>query len=800
MVPFGLSFALPWVFLGLLVWLVLPRRRGWGLRLLATALVLAALAQPSISQPSQRVALLVDVSESVGEEALAAARRFDFSSVQEGMDVIYFAEDAGLAEEGLATPRDRSRFLNFGRTDIARALQVARAFEAQRVLLISDGIESQGDALLALPGVPVDVYGVAPLPNTRLVRLIAPDEASPGETVMVTAVIESDQEAEVILRPRVGSEDLEPIRRSVSPGRTPISFSFAVEEAENIRLTTSLEVDFEQPESDDALAADIAVTESQAVLVVGDPAMAELLSAQGFTVVAGSPEDITRPFPYGAAIIRENSRAFTAGQLSFLEDFVRGGGGLMMTGGEASFGLGGWYRTAVEEILPVSTDLRTDVEFPMVATVVVFDRSTSMTAGRPTRISLARQGAIDLVELAHSDDLLGLITFDSTHEWHFRPRPATERGKREMLEAILRIQPQGGTIVGPAYGEAIDALRDTDAAIKHIILLTDGEFFDGRTPFSTGPRPDFVGMAAEALEDGITTTTIGTGEADFDIIERMAQAGGGRFYAAIDTTTLPQIFTSEALTTTRSFLREEPVAPRVREHPLLSGLRGSAPTIDAYIASSLRSGSEMLMEGLDGEPILAISRQGLGRTAALTTDLNAWAGQLGSWEELPGVLGTVVRWLEASPPQYSASVTSEGGRARVVVDAVQDGEYVSGERLEARYDGRSVPLSQTAPGRYEAALEGASSGGSVVIVSGSEIVARGAVNTPNPEFDAEGAEALLSEIARRSRGERLIEPGRYEPPMSASAVAIWPWLAVAGLLLFTLELVYRRFAGLRADA
>jgi Mg-chelatase subunit ChlD len=796
MLPFGLQFALPWVLLGLLLWLVLPRKKGWVLRLIASALLLAALAQPSLSQPSQRVAVLVDVSDSVGDNAIEGASAFDFSAVQDQLDVLYFAGDASQVE-GLSATRERLGFLDLGRTDIARALQVAGAAEAQRILLISDGIESSGDALSALPGVPVDVYGVAPRANARLLRLIAPEEANPGETVQVTAVVESDREAEVVLRPRLGEQDLEPIRRRVEAGRTPISFSFPVEEAQDIRLTASLEVDFEQPHEDDAQAVDIAVTESPPLLVVGDPAMAGLLAAQGFAVVEGSPADITYPFPYGAVIIRESANAFTPGQLNFLGDFVRGGGGLMMTGGQESFGLGHWYRTAVEEILPVSTDLRTEVEFPLVAIVVVFDRSTSMTAGRPSRISLARQGAIDLVELVHPNDMVGLITFDSTHEWHFRPRLATERGKREMLNAIMRITPQGGTIVGPAYQEALDALRETEAAIKHIIILTDGEFFDGRTPFSSGPRPDFEAMAAGGLADGITTTTIGTGEADFETIERMAIAGGGRFYAATDTSTLPQVFTSEALTMTRSFLREESFSPRLREHPLTSGLRGGVPTIDAYVASSLKPESEMLLEGLDGEPVLAISRQGLGRTAAFTTDLNAWAGSLAAWPELPGVFGTVVRWLQASPPQYSASLAPEGNRLHIVVDAVQDGQYVNSERLEARYDGAQMVLSQTAPGRYEGTLDTPASGGSVVIVRGSDIVARSAVNTPNPEFDAEGAEALLTEIARRSRGEMIPEPGLYQPPMSTSAVAIWPWLASAGLMLFMLELVYRRFAGLR---
>jgi uncharacterized membrane protein len=79
------------------------------------------------------------------------------------------------------------------------------------------------------------------------------------------------------------------------------------------------------------------------------------------------------------------------------------------------------------------------------------------------------------------------------------------------------------------------------------------------------------------------------------------------------------------------------------------------------VATTLRAEAEALMVGRDAEPLLAVGRHGLGRSAAFTSDLNAWLGELGAWPELPGVLGTVVRWLQARP---DATASPPSGAAR----------------------------------------------------------------------------------------------------------------------------------------
>lgn len=790
--PFGLTFEAPWVLLALLALPLLPRSRAWGLRVAALALLVVALAQPGLGRPSRDVALLVDVSDSLGVKGVAAARSLDLSGLKTNPAVFYFGTDATSVT---ALNADVPEFLNTQQTDLARALQVAQASGASRALLISDGAESVGDALLALPGFAVDTLHLNSLDNVRLVGLLAPEQVSPFETVEVTAVVESDRPGAITLWPTAAGEDLEPVTVNVQQGRQAVSFTVQAGNTDTLQVAAALQTDFEQPTSDDSGEVAINVSEGSSVLVIDDSALAELLQAQGIEVTVGTPADITAPLAFDAVALRGSAGNFTTGQLELLKTYVQDGGGLLMTGGPESFGFGAWYRTPVEEVLPVNTDLRTEVELPLVALVIVLDRSQSMATGNPSKIELAKEGALGVVDLAYQDDLLGLIVFSDANatEWAFDLRRATERGKREMAAAILGIQTQGGTILEPAYKQAIDALASTEAAIKHIIILSDGKLYDGGVFGAPSQPVDFNSTAAAAGALGITTSAIAIGEgADFERMESIARSGGGRYYAALDVNTLPRIFTNEALTATRSLLREDSLAPTLRANPLVPEGLGAPPALDAYIATTLKPTAETILEGLQGEPVLAVSRQGLGRSAAFTTDLNAWAGSLGEWEALPGLLGTVTRWLQTRPADFEATVTREGTQFKVVVDAVRGGDYVNGLPLEARYGGTTTPLAQVAPGRYEG-LVPAAEGGTLLVLDGDEIVARENVAAPDAEFDTAGGETLLRTVAERTGGEFYTSLDRYAPSTPDDATPLWPWVALAGLIVFLLELVLRRF-------
>jgi uncharacterized membrane protein len=68
------------------------------------------------------------------------------------------------------------------------------------------------------------------------------------------------------------------------------------------------------------------------------------------------------------------------------------GGGLLVCGGNRSFASGGYYKTAIDDILPVSREDRQPSKKAATAFSIVLDRSGSMavtTPGGQTKMDLA---------------------------------------------------------------------------------------------------------------------------------------------------------------------------------------------------------------------------------------------------------------------------------------------------------------------------------------------------------------------------------------------------------------------------
>src|SRR5436853_7518430 len=102
-------------------------------------------------------------------------------------------------------------------------------------------------------------------------------------------------------------------------------------------------------------------------------------------------------------------------QLMMVRAYVHDlGGGFIMIGGDNSFGAGGYYKTPVEEALPVSLDIRNKKHFPSLALVLVIDESGSMNEqqlGR-SKIELAQEASFAAVDALSDRDSAGVIAFN----------------------------------------------------------------------------------------------------------------------------------------------------------------------------------------------------------------------------------------------------------------------------------------------------------------------------------------------------------------------------------------------------
>ena len=207
--------------------------------------------------------------------------------------------------------------------------------------------------------------------------------------------------------------------------------------------------------------------------------------------------------------------SMTMQQMEILRTYVEDlGGGLVMIGGDQSFGLGGYYKTTLEEILPVRSNFDKEKEKPSLAMVLVIDKSGSMGG---QKMEQAKDAAKAAVELLAPKDKVGVIAFEGDVFWIADVQPASN--KASIIDKISAIEAGGGTVMGPPMEAALEALQQTVAKLKHVILLTDGESNTG-TSLSE--------VLSEKLD--IPVFAIRFGEASSDQLETLTKATSGRTF------------------------------------------------------------------------------------------------------------------------------------------------------------------------------------------------------------------------------------------------------------------------------
>jgi hypothetical protein len=325
--------------------------------------------------------------------------------------------------------------------------------------------------------------------------------------------------------------------------------------------------------------------------------------------------------------------------------------------------------------------------------------------------------------------------------------PAGETGR--IRRALGGLSAGGGTNLLPALEEARRALRREATAVRHCIVLSDGE----TSPF--GLRRVVEGMVAE----GATLSTVGIG-ADFDarLLGYLAQWGGGRSFPAVDPGVLPRVVTldtrriveagEEAVKRAKPLPdappppeRDPPPAPpsppakpappsgppaRVAleaadPSALLEGLGPWPAAVPPEAAPEARQATTLALRFAEGGgPALVLGRHGLGRTAVLVFDPSDLAG----WEGFAPALARIARGLAPAGPGPRVEVVAvEPGAAgtRVVFDVRGDGDgTLPVPRVEALDPGgdspAAVPVERESARRFAARVPPGAPGPRTLVV------------------------------------------------------------------------------------
>ncbi|HLK39719.1 MAG TPA: VWA domain-containing protein, partial [Polyangiaceae bacterium] len=709
------------------------------LRIAFIALLALGLARVARTATSQKVCTvyLVDVSDSVSDLALEDARvQVNEAIAAKPKDdlvrLITFAKrprSVALPEDGGPVARIERHGPGLGAgTDIASALQLAYGVFPEgylrRAVVVSDGVQTDGDLLAEANRAReygVKIFATAyrrPVPGEVAVReLRLPDKVHEQETFDLHASVFSSipQKVKLVLKQGDVINGLDGVKVvDLQPGDNDVPFRSKA--AVPGSVTYSLEAtETEQDhfkENNRASSATTVVGMPVVLYVDGNPARASYLSsalsAQQFNVDTFDPLPTTlrEAEKYDFIIVSDMpAERVSLTQQETIEQYVRDlGGGFLFAGGENGYGLGGWYHTTIERILPVRMDAEKRRDEPEVAMALAIDRSGSMT-GLP--LEMAKQAARATADALAGDDLLEVIAFDSQPTRIVRMTPAKHRAR--IQTDIARIQAGGGTEIFPALDAAYQAMSTTRAKRKHVVLLTDGQ-----AP-QNGIRDLVQAMAAE----NITVTTVGLGGGvDENLLRMIADVGGGRFYKVADPQSLPRIFTRETEMVSRSAVVEEYFQPRLASPA--DFLRGidvtAAPFLHGYVATRLKPPpAQEILESELGEPILARWHVGLGWSMAWTSDLkNLWAVEWLRWPQWGQFWGQLVReHMRQKKRQVfdmRAEVDPATGRAHAVLDAIgTDDAFQNGLDAKLTSTGpqpggetRTAPMRQTAPGRYEA--------------------------------------------------------------------------------------------------
>lgn len=695
-----------------------------------------------------------------------------------------------------------------------------------RIVLLSDGNATHGGSSLATlveSNCPVDtvLLPVRSDPEVQLSSVQAPTQVRQGQPFYVEVVISSNQDAEGYVDLyrgdiQVGAENATTIK--VKPGENRFRFRQSVEGKKQETFAARLRgFDDTLLDNNESSAIVYAVGRPRVLFIDRDVDQTDslrwALDEQSIDLEVRPPEGIPNTLSELQAyecLVLSNVPAtlMSMRQMDLIRMYVQDlGGGFIMLGGDESFGLGGYYRTQVEEILPVRSNFEKEKEKPSLAMLLVIDKSGSM-GGQP--IELAKDAAKAAVELLGPKDSIGVIAFDGSPTMVAEIRSTDNKG--QIIDQISSIEASGGTAIYPALVDAYNSLLPVSARLKHIILLTDGHSSDG----------DFQGLAADISAARMTLSTVALGQGSSqELLEELADIGGGRYYFCDDPQTVPQVFAKETMEASKSAINELPFAAQlVRPTPVLEGIEMDlAPLLLGYVVTRPKPTAEFILASEAGDPLLVWWRYGLGMSVAFTSDAKArWAAEWLSWPDFGPFWAQVIRHAMRKDDSKGVyvDIQRQGEQAVVSLDAVdQNGQFIDEAQttltvIDPKLGKQTLPLRQTAPGHYEAELQTPEKGAYHLDLAQSSTnedaqrISRGLTVGYSDELKLlPPGEATLQQISRASGGRYGVEAstvGEADDRTAREPVPLWPWLLMTALVIFIADVAFRRIEIWQAPA
>lgn len=682
----------------------------------------------------------------------------------------------------------------------------------KRIVLISDGEENEGNVQNIAPllieqgidfkvkkleknlGEEVSVEGIDVPQNLRI-----------GQEFNVVVNINSTVNTEANISLFSGNEKKLTDRIKLNKGENKFVFKDSASVSGFKSYEVRIDPDTDSTVKNNSVSAFTNVNDKPRILVIQDKEgeadeIINMLKASGIEYdlhKSGSAPSTIENLSKYKSIITCNVSAENLNDkfLNLLEPYVKDlGGGFVAIGGDNSFALGGYYKTSLETILPVYMDLRGRKEIPSMALNLVIDKSGSMSG---SKLALAKEAAARTLDALRDKDEIGVLTFDDSQYWVVERQKIKD--KESLRNDIGTIREGGGTSILPALQEAYESLKKSNAKIKHIILLTDGQ----------AERSGYDELIDQMNKEGITISTVAVGrDSDILLLENIAETGKGRYYYTDEGGNIPRIFAKETFMASRTYLNNEEFTPAIESfHSVLSGAADNGlPNLMGYIGASPKNTAKVVLKSSEEDPILSMWRYGLGKTVAWNSDMNGkWSSNYIGWENNLKLWQNIINWTIDNYEDSNASmeVNIEGTSAKInfkteEMDKVLDTEV---EILTPSMEKKKVKLYPSTPGEYTGEFNLDNTG--VYILKGiqkdeGEIVnaATGGVNLPySPEYKITKTSKVLEDLVQGVDGNFIDKPqevfqGDIKGVQGRRDLTYI--LLILALSLFILDIAFRR--------
>ncbi len=682
------------------------RRPRTLLRAIILAALIAAMAGPSLITTREGVDLIFVIDRSLSMPAAsfdAIEETIKLAEAQRGEDDRIGIVTFGMESRVERLPSTRAEFTTFQRnvepdsSDLAGAIQVALDMiddaAAGKLVIISDGEYTGTDPTqeawrAAARGVPIDFRHILrpSLADAAVEDLQLPLQVQPGESFSFAGIIAATGALEVGFTLRRNGVKITTGTTSLRIGRNRLLFRDRPTEGGIAEYSLSINSHSDRmPENNVGRGVTRVEARGAILLVTHDGRGGNLgraLATTGRTIdvvhVKDARFDLDSLSPY-RLVVFENvaAREINWNDQEGLVRYVRDtGGGFLLTGGRRSFGVGGYHRSKLEVLLPVSLELRSEQRKLSVAMAFVLDRSGSMaaaTSSGQTKMQLANSGCLAAVDTLSRYDQVAVIAVDSSS--HVIVPLTNLNNVTPIKTKISQIGAGGGgiyTYTGLLAGG--NQVSKANASGRRIVLFADAA--DAEEPGK------YIDLLTEYGNVGITVSVIALGtesDSDAEFLKDVAHRGGGEIYFTESPEQLPQLFAMEAISLTKAGFVD--VITPCTVLPDLSQLGfeelDSFPDVGGYNLTNAKPNATVGVVSHDDNkaPILAYRHIGLGRTAVLTAEADGnWSGPLASWNNYASFFATLADRLMGTTDKtsYSARATRDGRHVTVTLELDPD--------------------------------------------------------------------------------------------------------------------------------